>query len=61
MMFYCWFTDLVFLGGNYAFPAFRHGPATREILKYYSEMADRNFDEFFDKCLWPSAALWDRL
>ena len=59
MMFYCWFTDLVLLGGKYLYPALRHSPATREILKYYSDMAERDFDTFFDKYYWPCITAWD--
>ena len=58
-MFYCWFTDLVLLDGNYLYPFLRHKEATRAILKYYHDMAEEDFDKFFDKCYWPCITAWD--
>lgn len=56
-MFYCWFTDLVFIDGKYLHPRLRYNEATKIFLKYYHDMAENDFDMFFDKCLWP-CVIW---
>ena len=58
-MFYCWFTDLALLNSGYSHMPTRNNKATKEILKYYSDLADNDFHKFFSKYLWPCITMWD--